>query len=169
MTFRIEVHAAYRSNVLRRRGRTLGAATPGCAAYNNALHVPALAHIDPHDDTRLPDGSRRVDALALLAVAMCFIAAARCSMAGKSPLYDLYLVEVDPLHRNGRGRYYGPGGGGYTDNLRRAGVYTLADAEAHVRLHEHLRVVSAMEAIADLDRRRQVRPGTVGSHLGRCW
>ena len=30
--------------------------------------VPALAHLDPTDDTRLPDGSRRVDALALKAV-----------------------------------------------------------------------------------------------------
>lgn len=32
--------------------------------------VPALADLDPHDDTRLPDGSRLVDALALRAVAM---------------------------------------------------------------------------------------------------
>ena len=32
--------------------------------------VPALADLDPNDDTRLPDGSRRVDALALRAVAM---------------------------------------------------------------------------------------------------
>ena len=31
--------------------------------------VPALADIDPHDDTRLPDGSRLVDALALAIVA----------------------------------------------------------------------------------------------------
>lgn len=30
--------------------------------------IPALAALDPHDDTRLPDGSRRVDALALAAV-----------------------------------------------------------------------------------------------------
>ena len=30
--------------------------------------VPALAHLDPTDDTRLPDGSRLVDALALKAV-----------------------------------------------------------------------------------------------------
>lgn len=29
--------------------------------------VPALADLDPDDDTRLPDGSRRVDALALAA------------------------------------------------------------------------------------------------------
>ena len=32
--------------------------------------VPALARLDPNDDTRLPDGSRRVDALALRAVAV---------------------------------------------------------------------------------------------------
>lgn len=31
--------------------------------------VPALADLDPNDDTRLPDGSRLVDALALAAVA----------------------------------------------------------------------------------------------------
>ena len=30
--------------------------------------VPALAHLDPTDNTRLPDGSRVVDALALKAV-----------------------------------------------------------------------------------------------------
>ena len=33
------------------------------------LTVPALATLDPNDNTRLPDGSRRVDALALLHVA----------------------------------------------------------------------------------------------------
>ena len=32
--------------------------------------IPALALLDPSDDTRLPDGSRRVNALALRAVAM---------------------------------------------------------------------------------------------------
>lgn len=32
------------------------------------VRLPALAEIDPHDDTRLPDGSRLVDALALAAV-----------------------------------------------------------------------------------------------------
>lgn len=31
------------------------------------LFVPATADLDPHDDTRLTDGSRRVDALALAA------------------------------------------------------------------------------------------------------
>ena len=36
---------------------------------HDGIHVPALADLDPHDDTRLPDGSSRVDALALLAVA----------------------------------------------------------------------------------------------------
>ncbi|MCA9566943.1 MAG: hypothetical protein KC656_03835 [Myxococcales bacterium] len=32
------------------------------------LFVPATADLDPHDETRLPDGSRRVDALAMAAV-----------------------------------------------------------------------------------------------------
>jgi hypothetical protein len=36
---------------------------------DDAIHVPALADLDPNDDTRLPDGSRLVDALALAAVA----------------------------------------------------------------------------------------------------
>lgn len=43
-----------------RQGRPAGAAR---------LHVPALADLDPDDDTRLPDGSRLVDALALALVA----------------------------------------------------------------------------------------------------
>lgn len=34
------------------------------------IEVPTLADLDPDDDTRLPDGSRRVDALALRAVVL---------------------------------------------------------------------------------------------------
>lgn len=41
-------------------------AEPDFAAWGR---WPALATLDPHDDTRLPDGSRRVDAMALLLVA----------------------------------------------------------------------------------------------------
>ena len=40
------------------------------AGHPGTPNVHALADLDPNDDTRLPDGSRRVDALALRAVAM---------------------------------------------------------------------------------------------------
>lgn len=41
----------------------------GGQGHSPKRFCPALAALDPHDDTRLPDGSSRVDALALLAVA----------------------------------------------------------------------------------------------------
>lgn len=40
-----------------------------CVEEPDEVLVPALADLDPTDDTRLPDGSRLVDALALAAVA----------------------------------------------------------------------------------------------------
>jgi len=41
---------------------------PTAPASDHEVHVPSLAVLNPNDDTRLPDGGRLVDALALAAV-----------------------------------------------------------------------------------------------------
>lgn len=48
---------------------------------------------------------------------------------------DRYLIRVRPTHRAGRGTYYRPKRGGYTDSPIRAGRYTREEAEAEVEDH----------------------------------
>lgn len=48
----------------------LHSADPRRGPVGRADWAPLVAHLDPTDDTRLPDGSRLVDALALQAVAL---------------------------------------------------------------------------------------------------
>jgi len=40
----------------------------------------------------------------------------------------LYIIEVRPEHRAGRGQYWRPDGKGYTDELHEAGVFTESDS-----------------------------------------
>ena len=58
----------HRHWVLTMYARGNGLAGPSLTFGPGTTGVPALADLDPTDDTRLPDGSRLVDALALAAV-----------------------------------------------------------------------------------------------------
>src|SRR5690606_35639130 len=53
------------------------------------------------------------------------------AVSNNVPLDDLYLLEVVPEWRFGRGRYWRRDARGYTDLLENAGVYTATEVVKH--------------------------------------
>ena len=73
---------------------------------------------------------------------------AKIAAAAPKPA-DLYLLEVNPGHRSGRGRWWGPNRQGYTDKIEHAGLYTADESnEADCTSRTVASVLEELEAPA---------------------
>lgn len=97
------------------------------------LHVHRLSggHSPQHGGAVVVVVTRDVDALEGTLNAALHGMATHVEM-GPIDIDDAYLLEVQSPYRASRGRWWCPGGSGYTDSLLRAGVYTQEDAQARV-------------------------------------
>lgn len=78
-------------------------------------------------------------------------AGAHVARVGMPVEHELWLLEVKPSERQGRGRWWRPNGAGYTDDLAEAGLYSADDAERRERGgHTSARALAAREILYEL-------------------